>query len=66
MKDVNLNELFQQYGGGGHAKAASCTIKLDDEADAGPKLQSLVDELIETSLTHQQTVQDFMTSPVLR
>lgn len=65
MKDVNLNELFQQYGGGGHAKAASCTIKLDDEADAGPKLQSLVDELIETSLTHQQTVQDFMTSPVL-
>ncbi len=66
MKDVNLNELFQQHGGGGHAKAASCTIKMDDEADAGETLQRLVDELIDTSLTHQQTVGDFMTSPVLR
>lgn len=65
MKDVNLNQLFQQHGGGGHAKAASCTIKLNDEADAGERLQKLVDELIETSLTHQQTVGDFMTSPVL-
>jgi len=66
MKDVNLNQLFQQYGGGGHAKAASCTIKIDDEADAGETLQSLVDELIETSLNDQPTVGDFMTSPVLR
>jgi len=66
MKDVNLNHLFQQYGGGGHAKAASCTIKIDDEADAGETLQNLVDELIETSLSDQQTVGDFMTSPVLR
>mmetsp|Transcript_26723 Transcript_26723/g.39580 ORF Transcript_26723/g.39580 Transcript_26723/m.39580 type:complete len:891 (-) Transcript_26723:321-2993(-) len=65
MKDVNLNQLFQQYGGGGHAKAASCTIKIDDEADAGETLQSLVDELIETSLNDQPTVGDFMTSPVL-
>jgi len=65
MKDVNLNHLFQQYGGGGHAKAASCTIKIDDEADAGETLQNLVDELIETSLSDQQTVGDFMTSPVL-
>jgi nanoRNase/pAp phosphatase (c-di-AMP/oligoRNAs hydrolase) len=66
MKDVNLNKLFQQYGGGGHAKAASCTIKIDDEADAGEKLQSLIDELIETSLSDQQAVGGFMTSPVLR
>jgi hypothetical protein len=66
MKNVNLNHLFQPYGGGGHAKAASCTIKIDDEAQAGEKLQSLVDELIQTGLTHQQTVGDFMTSPVLR
>ena len=66
MKDVNLNTLFQQHGGGGHAKAASCTVKIDDEADAGEVLQKLVDELIDTGLTHQQTVGDFMTSPVLR
>jgi Ca2+-binding protein (EF-Hand superfamily) len=66
MKNVNLNHLFQPYGGGGHAKAASCTIKIDDEADAGEKLQGLVNELIQTGLTHQQTVGDFMTSPVLR
>ncbi len=65
MKDVNLNNLFQQYGGGGHAKAASCTIKLGDESEAGETLQGLVDELIETSLMQQQTVGDFMTSPVL-
>ena len=66
MKNVNLNQLFQQHGGGGHAKAASCTIKIDDEADAGETLQRLVDELIDTGLNHQQTVGDFMTSPVLR
>ncbi len=65
MKDVNLNNLFQQYGGGGHAKAASCTIKLGDESEAGETIQGLVDELIETSLMQQQTVGDFMTSPVL-
>mmetsp|Transcript_247 Transcript_247/g.396 ORF Transcript_247/g.396 Transcript_247/m.396 type:complete len:907 (-) Transcript_247:110-2830(-) len=65
MKNVNLNHLFEPYGGGGHAKAASCTIKIDDESHAGEKLQTLVDELIQTGLTHQQTVGDFMTSPVL-
>jgi len=66
MKDVNLNRLFQQHGGGGHAKAASCTVRMDDEGDAGEILQGLVDELIETGLMQQQTVGDFMTSPVLR
>ena len=66
MKNVNLNQLFEPYGGGGHAKAASCTIKVKDEEDAAIKLQGLVDDLIESSLTDQQTVGDFMTSPVLR
>lgn len=66
MKNVNLNQLFEPYGGGGHAKAASCTIKVEDEEDAALKLQGLVDDLIESSLTDQQTVGDFMTSPVLR
>ena len=65
MKAVNLNHLFQQYGGGGHAKAASCTVRLGDESEAIGILQGLVDEMIETSLNEQPTVGDFMTSPVL-
>jgi len=65
MKDVNLNRLFQQFGGGGHAKAASCTVRLEDESEAGDILQGLVDEIIETSLMKQPLVGDFMTSPVL-
>jgi tRNA nucleotidyltransferase (CCA-adding enzyme) len=65
MKAVNLNHLFQQFGGGGHAKAASCTVRLEDESEAGRILDGLVDEMIETSLMKQPTVGDFMTSPVL-
>ena len=65
MKSVNLSKLFSRHGGGGHAKAASCTIRLNDEKDAGVVIQELVDELIATSLTKQLTVGDFMTSPVL-
>jgi len=65
VKAVNLNRLFQQFGGGGHAKAASATVRLEDESEAGEILQGLVDELIETSLLEQPTVGDFMTAPVL-
>lgn len=65
MKHVNLNRLFQQFGGGGHPKAASCTVRLEDESSAGTILQGIVDELIETGLMQQPTVGDFMTSPVL-
>ena len=65
MKHVNLNRLFQQFGGGGHPKAASCTVRLEDESTAGTILQGIVDELIETGLMQQPTVGDFMTSPVL-
>lgn len=65
MKHVNLNNLFQQFGGGGHAKAASCTVRLEDEGKASDVLQGIVDELIDTGLMKQPTVGDFMTSPVL-
>lgn len=65
MKHVNLNDLFQQFGGGGHAKAASCTVRLEDESTAANILQGIVDELIEKGLMQQPTVGDFMTSPVL-
>jgi hypothetical protein len=37
VKAVNLNRLFKQFGGGGHAKAASATIRLEDESHAGDR-----------------------------
>jgi len=65
VEAVNLNELFRQFGGGGHAKAASMTVRLSDESDASGILQNLVDELISTSLLKQPPVCDFMTAPVM-
>ena len=64
MKSVRLNKLFEPFGGGGHAKAASCTVRLSDESEAEGILQGIVDELIETSLMQQPTVGEFMTAPV--
>ena len=65
MKSVNLGKLLEKYGGGGHPKAASATVRLEDESEANVIMSGLVDELIETSLQEQSTVGDFMTSPVL-
>jgi tRNA nucleotidyltransferase (CCA-adding enzyme) len=65
MKAVKLGKLLEKYGGGGHPKAASATVRLDDESEAAGILSGLVDELIETSLHAQPTVGEFMTSPVL-
>jgi len=65
MKAVKLNRLLERFGGGGHAKAASATIRLGDESEAEGILQDLVDEIINTSLQDQLTVGDFMTAPVL-
>jgi nanoRNase/pAp phosphatase (c-di-AMP/oligoRNAs hydrolase) len=60
MKSVKLNKLLEQFGGGGHAKAASATVRLNDESEAEEILQSLVDELIATNLQEQPTVGDFV------
>lgn len=65
VKSVNLNTLLQQFGGGGHPKAASASVRLTDELQAEVILQELVDELISTSLLKQPPVGDFMTAPVL-
>lgn len=66
MKSIKLGKLLEErFGGGGHAKAASATVRLDDEADAAGVMSSLVDELVQSSLQEQPTVGDFMTSPVL-
>lgn len=65
LKSVNLGKLLGKYGGGGHPKAASATVRLEHESQAATIMSGLVDELIETSLQEQSTVGDFMTSPVL-
>jgi nanoRNase/pAp phosphatase (c-di-AMP/oligoRNAs hydrolase) len=65
LRAIKLNALLEKFGGGGHAKAASATVRLNDEKEAPAILQGLVDELIETSLQEQLTVGDFMTAPVL-
>jgi len=65
LKSVKLGKLLEKYGGGGHPKAASATVRLNDESEATGIMSDLVDELIRTSLQEQSTVGDFMTSPVL-
>jgi nanoRNase/pAp phosphatase (c-di-AMP/oligoRNAs hydrolase)/predicted transcriptional regulator len=65
LKSVKLGKLLEKFGGGGHPKAASATVRLNDEAEAAGVMSGLVEELIETSLQEQPTVGDFMTAPVL-
>jgi nanoRNase/pAp phosphatase (c-di-AMP/oligoRNAs hydrolase) len=65
MKSVKLHRLLEKLGGGGHAKAASATVRLQNQSEATDVLQRLVDELIASSLQKQPTVGDFMTAPVL-
>lgn len=65
MDGVNLGKLFERFGGGGHAKAASATVRLNEESEAAGILSDVVDELIETGLQEQPKVGDFMTAPVL-
>ena len=65
LKAVKLNKLLERFGGGGHAKAASATVRLNNENEAADIMQGLVDELIETYLQEQPAVGDFMTAPAL-
>mmetsp|Transcript_39301 Transcript_39301/g.95094 ORF Transcript_39301/g.95094 Transcript_39301/m.95094 type:complete len:760 (+) Transcript_39301:103-2382(+) len=65
MQGINLGKLLEKIGGGGHAKAASASVRLNDDSEAVEVMSNLVGELIETSLQAQPTVGEFMTSPVL-
>jgi nanoRNase/pAp phosphatase (c-di-AMP/oligoRNAs hydrolase) len=66
MKSIKLGKMLEErFGGGGHPKAASATVRLEDEADAPGIMNSLVEELVESSLQEQATVGEFMTAPVL-
>jgi single-stranded DNA-specific DHH superfamily exonuclease len=55
-KTVKLNKMLERFGGGGHVKAASATVRLNKEEEAQDIMQDLVDELIETSLQEQVSV----------
>mmetsp|Transcript_28892 Transcript_28892/g.66120 ORF Transcript_28892/g.66120 Transcript_28892/m.66120 type:complete len:522 (-) Transcript_28892:434-1999(-) len=65
LEAVNLNDLFEQFGGGGHPQASSCTVRLEDKSEAITVLQNVVDELINTSIMEQKRVKNFMTSPTM-
>lgn len=65
MEGIKLGKLLEQFGGGGHPKAASATVRLNEDSEAAGIMSDLVDELIETGLQKQLTVGDFMTAPVL-
>ena len=65
MKAIKLNKLLERFGGGGHPKAASATVRLNELGEAASVLQGLVDELVDTSLQEQLTVGDFVPAPAL-
>ncbi|GMH79887.1 hypothetical protein TrST_g10337 [Triparma strigata] len=65
LKSVNLAKLFEEFGGGGHAKAASATTRLADFSEGKAVLQRTLDKLIVSAQIQQPIVRDFMTSPVL-
>jgi hypothetical protein len=50
--------MLERFGGGGHVKAASATVRLNKEEEAEGIMQDLVDELIETSLQEQVSVSE--------
>jgi tRNA nucleotidyltransferase (CCA-adding enzyme) len=60
IKSVNLNQLFQPLGGGGHAKAASLSLR---GVDASKILQQLLNTL-KDQIDHPPTARDLMSSPV--
>ncbi|MEB3311817.1 MAG: CBS domain-containing protein [Snowella sp.] len=60
IEGTDLNELFAPLGGGGHAQAASLSLRgVDPEAT----LQELVQDLI-AQVPHPLTARDLMSSPV--
>ncbi|MEA5514090.1 CBS domain-containing protein [Nodularia sp. UHCC 0506] len=57
---VNLNLLFQIFGGGGHSQAASLNLR---KVNTQETLQQLLDG-IKSSIPHPPTARDLMSSPV--
>ncbi len=60
IEGTNLHQLFEQFGGGGHAQAASLAIRgVDSEA----MLNQLVEQL-KAQIPHSPAARDLMSSPV--
>ncbi len=60
IKGVNLNELFQPLGGGGHSQAASLNLR-------GVNTEEILNQLLEklkATVPHPPTALDLMSSPV--
>jgi tRNA nucleotidyltransferase (CCA-adding enzyme) len=60
IRNVNLNELFQPLGGGGHSQAASLSLR-------GVNTEEILKQLLEklkTQIPHPLTARDLMSSPV--
>ncbi|MBW4509481.1 MAG: CBS domain-containing protein [Scytonematopsis contorta HA4267-MV1] len=60
IKNVNLNELFQPFGGGGHSQAASLSLR-------GVNSQEILEQLVgklKKQIPHPLTARDLMSSPV--
>lgn len=60
IPETNLNHIFLPFGGGGHAKAASVSLKDVNTPDV---LKEVVEEL-KNSIPHPPTARDLMSSPV--
>jgi tRNA nucleotidyltransferase (CCA-adding enzyme) len=60
IPEINLNELFQPLGGGGHSQAASLNLR---GVDSQAILKQLVDK-ITVAIPHPPTARDLMSSPV--
>lgn len=61
---VDFNALFQPYGGGGHAKAASASLKMPDCTQVQGLVDSLVDRLFD-QLPPPILARDFMSTNVI-
>ena len=66
LKSLNLAKIFkEEFGGGGHPKAASATCRLTDFSEGKTVLQRTLDKLVRSASIDQPRVGDFMTSPVV-
>jgi tRNA nucleotidyltransferase (CCA-adding enzyme) len=60
IDETNLNQLFEPYGGGGHARAASVSLRGDNLVTT---FEQLVEQFKE-QIPHPPTARDLMSSPV--
>lgn len=62
-ESVDFNELFGEYGGGGHAKAASVSLKMEDMSRVTALMQRMVQRLFD-NLPPPVLASDFMSRDV--